>query len=480
MLIFIVTQIIYNTLLAWRIFMNTTGIIAEYNPFHNGHLHQINTIRKETGADNIVVIMSGDFVQRGTPAFTDKYLRTAMALEGGADFVFELPVIYSSASAGLFALGGIALLDSLGFVNNVCFGSECNDIQALKQAADIILNGSSLFNSSINTFVKSGFSYPAAQCMAIEKHFPGISGNICKVLKQPNNILAIEYLKAIKLLKSKITPFTIKRCDNGYNNKDYENNKGSFASAASIRNALSGKNSHFDAVAQFIPESTYNILLKNTERVNINENMFSGLLYYKLQSIICTSNVKETVLNLTTFLDVSEALANRIIKNLCNFTTFTDFAKTLKTKQYTYSRICRVLSHILLDIHTDNYNTAFPLELQNNLCSLQVTPYARLLGINKNKSHILRNIKNTVLITKTADAIKNFEKSKLLACHKLSGFAKKTFNKDIFAASLYRNIQYQNIYYCKGNNICLNNNICHINNICPDEYRAGIVARNFS
>ena len=187
----------YNNLLTGGIFMDTTGIIAEYNPFHNGHLHQISTIRRETGADNIVVIMSGDFVQRGTPAFTDKYLRTAMALEGGADFVFELPVIYSSASAGLFALGGIALLDSLGFVDSVCFGSECNDIQVLKQAADILLNSSSIFNSSINAFVKSGFSYPLAQSMAIEKHFPGISSNICKVLKQPNNILAIEYLKEI-------------------------------------------------------------------------------------------------------------------------------------------------------------------------------------------------------------------------------------------------------------------------------------------
>lgn len=445
--------------------MDTIGIIAEYNPFHNGHLHQINTIRRETGADNIVVIMSGDFVQRGTPAFTDKYLRTAMALEGGADFVFELPVIYSSASAGLFALGGIALLDSLGFANGVCFGSECNNIQVLEQAADIILNGSSLFNSSINTFVKSGFSYPAAQCMAVEKHFPGISGSICNVLKQPNNILAIEYLKAIKLLKSKITPFTIKRCDNGYNNKDYKNNKSLFASAASIRNALSGKTPGPCAAARFMPESTYNILSQNKARININEDMFSSLLYYKLESITCAGSVKEAVLKLTTFLDVSEALANRIVKSLCNFTTFTGFAKMLKTKQYTYSRICRALVHILLDIHTGSYNILSLLPEQSSLCPLQVTPYARLLGINKNKSHILRGIKNTVLITKTADAIKNFEKSSILALNNLSGFAKKTFIKDIFAASLYRNIQ------CQGSNIYQDSNLC------PDEYRAGIITK---
>ena len=221
-----------------KVLMKTTGIIAEYNPFHNGHMHQIKTIRRQTDTDIIVVVISGDFVQRGTPAFTDKYLRTAMALANGADFVFELPVIYAVSSAGLFALGGTALLESLGFVDSICFGSECNNITVLKQAADILLNGGSQFNSSVSQFVQSGISYPMAQNMAIQKHFPGIADKICQEAARPNNILGIEYLKALELLKSSITPYTIQRCDSGYNSQDYSLNNDKFISAAAIRNAF--------------------------------------------------------------------------------------------------------------------------------------------------------------------------------------------------------------------------------------------------
>lgn len=442
--------------------MNTTGIIAEYNPFHNGHLYQIATIRKETGADNIVVVMSGCFVQRGTPAFTDKYLRTAMALENGADFVFELPVIYASASAGLFALGGIALLDSLGFVDSICFGSECNNINILKNVAGILNNGGSRFNSSINMLVKSGVSYPAAQQMAAEKHFPDDVGDLCQVLGNPNDILATEYLKALKLTGSKITPFTIQRCDNGYNNKDYTDKRNNFVSAAAIRNLFSIEDNPLSAVSAFVPESTYNILSKNAGRININEDMFSDMLYYKLRSIINTYGTAGSIACLAKFLDVSDALSGRIIKNASNFNTFTEFAQILKTKQYTYSRICRSLLHILLDIYTGCYNVELPLSARSHISPLQVTPYARLLGMNRDKSHMLKNVQDTVLVTKIADAIKSFENSRLLLSHGLVDFARKTFEKDIFAADLYRRVSKRN------------------NNTCPDEYRAGVIIKKYT
>lgn len=442
-----------------KVLMKTTGIIAEYNPFHNGHLHQIKTIRHQTDTDVIVVVISGDFVQRGTPAFTDKYLRTAMALAGGADFVFELPVIYASASAGLFALGGMALLESLGFVDRVCFGSECNDINILKQAADILLNGGSRFNFSVSQFVQSGVSYPMAQRMAIQKHFPGIAGQICHVTASPNDILGIEYLKALELLKGSIIPFTIQRCGSGYNSQDYSVNKDNFISAAAIRNAFINESEPFNAVSGFIPLSTLDILSQNKERININENMFSGVLYYKLREIACTGNDKEAMKRLMEFLDVSEALAGRIIKNICNYNTFTGFVKMLKTKQYTYSRVCRSLIHILLNIRTDSYNIKLPVSTGDSINPLQVTPYARLLGMNKDRSHILKNIKNNVLVTKTADATRLFKNSILLKHHGLENFAKETFEKDIFAASLYRIISHQD------------------NNPCPDEYRAGIIIK---
>ncbi len=409
--------------------MKTTGIIAEYNPFHNGHKYQIETIRKRTGADNIVVVMSGNFVQRGTPAFTDKYLRTSMALYGGADFVFELPVIYATASAGLFALGGVSLLDSLGFVDSICFGSECDDIDILNMTADI-----TFFDEDVFNFVKSGEPYPKARQMAIEKHFPEHTEKICKVLDSPNDILAIEYLKALKLLKSNVKPFTIKRCDSGYNSKDYKNNKDKFISAAAIRNAFAIEHNPTKAISAFVPESTLQILSQNIDRVEINEDMFSNILYYKLRS-----NIYE----LAQFFDVSDMLANRIANKIDCYDNFTGFIKTLKTKDYTYSRISRSLLHILLDIRTNSFNIPLPLSLKNNIMSCQVTPYARLLGMNRDKSNILRNIKQTKLITKTADA-----------AEKLTDFAMQIFEKDIFAADIYRQIS---------------------NNICPDEYRAGIV-----
>lgn len=427
--------------------MKTIGIIAEYNPFHNGHAYQLEVIRRQTGAENIVIVMSGDFVQRGTPAFTDKYLRTNMALYNGADFVFELPAIYATASAGLFALGGVSLLNSLGFVDGICFGSECCDINILNIAADITLLDNDKFNSSINSFVKSGMLYPKARNMAIKKHFPKYADKICEVLENPNDILAIEYLKALKLLKSNIKPFIIKRNDNGYNSIDYKNNINGFASASAIRHIFATEKEPLKTAAVFIPESTFTILSQNINRANINEDMFSDILYYKLRSIVDKSNITETVCKLTEFFDISDMLANRIINKIDYYNSFTGFIKTLKTKDYTYSRISRSLMHILLDIRTDIFNMELPLSLKNNLNSYQITPYARLLGMNKSKSYILRNVKKTILITKTADASK-----------KLKSFSRQIFEKDIFAADIYRQVVYQNN-----------------KNTCPDEYRAGII-----
>ncbi len=440
-----------SVILIWRDgdFMRTTGIIAEYNPFHNGHAYQIDTIRRQTGADNIVIVMSGNFVQRGAPAFTDKYLRTSMALYGGADFVFELPVIYSTASAGLFALGGISMLDSLGFVDSICFGSECGSIDLLNMAADITLSDDYKFNSLVNSFVKSGLSYPKALYMAAEKHFPEYTGQICSMPGNPNDILAVEYLKALKLLKSNIKPFTLKRCDSGYNSTDYKNSTDNFASASAIRHIFSIEKEPLKAAASFIPESTLDIISQNINRTGVNEDMFSDILYYKLRSILDKSNIAKTTHMLAEFLDISAMLANRIANKIDCYDSFTGFIKTLKTKDYTYSRISRSLLHIILDIQTDNFNMPLPLSLKNRLDSCQITPYARLLGMNKSKSSILRNISRTTLVTKTADAAR-----------KLEAPAMQMFKKDIFAADIYRQACRRK---CK--------------NTCPDEYRPGVLIK---
>jgi len=458
--------------------MKTAGIIAEYNPFHNGHVFQIEEVRRQTGADNIVIVMSGDFVQRGTPAFTDKYLRTEMALAGGAGFVFELPVIYSSASAGLFALGGVSLLDSLGFVDYICFGVECADkasendiLDILGHVADIITCNSGGFNATIRQFIKAGFSYPEARCIAIEKHLPGYGSYISQIIENPNNILATEYLAALKLLKSNIKPFAVKRCDGGYNNIDYKNNTGRFASAAAVRNIFTNEKNALDKVSGFVPCSTLEILSRNSPRININEDMFSDMLYYKLRSITDQNNTRQAVYRLSEFFDVSCALANRIVNNINAYNNFPGFIMSLKTRDYTYSRIARALLHIMLDIRRDSFNIALPLSFKENINSWQVVPYARLLGMDKNKSSILRNIQKTALITKTADAEKSVKKTFSnnyragMDNSRLIKYAMEMFAKDIFAADIYR------MASCKstGNN--------HGKNTCPDEYRAGIIIK---
>ena len=243
--------------------MKAVGIIAEYNPFHNGHKYQIEQARRMTDADYVIVVMSGSFVQRGTPAWTDKYLRTQIALECGADMVFELPTAYATASAKDFAFGGVSLLQGLGFVDTLCFGSECGDIHALWNAAQFLADPGEAFETTIRELVGKGLSYPAARAQAYAMHAPtdniahpqstnmdgtlndmthpqhidmdstpDNSSTASSLLQSPNNILGIEYLLALKQLHSKIIPVTIARKDHGYHETTA---KDKYLSATGIR-----------------------------------------------------------------------------------------------------------------------------------------------------------------------------------------------------------------------------------------------------
>lgn len=194
--------------------MKTIGIVAEYNPFHNGHKYQIEQTKKQLGADNVVVVMSGNFVQRGGVAWTDKYLRTKMAIDCGADFVFELPTVFACASAETFALGSVALLDSLGFVDEICFGSEEGNLEILEKISSIL--NSNDYIKELEIYLKKGISFPVAREEYLKQHMPQYRDILPTLLKQPNNILGIEYIKALKRIGSHIKPVTIKRIDNGY------------------------------------------------------------------------------------------------------------------------------------------------------------------------------------------------------------------------------------------------------------------------
>lgn len=442
--------------------MKTIGIIAEYNPFHNGHKYQIEQAKKQLGADNVVVVMSGNFVQRGGFAWTDKYLRARMAIDCGADLVFELPTVFSCASAETFAFGSVALLDSLSFVDEICFGSEQGSLELISKIAHFLNNDD--YISEIDKYLKSGLSFPLAREKFITKIFPDEKENITSLLKQPNNILAIEYLKALNKLNSRIKPVTIKRMDAGYHstklgcannsNSDFGNMLSDIpaasplSSASAIRNAFNDKlftlsntykREKLKEIYEHIPKEVYEILSENTDRFPADNTHLNDMIYYKLLSFKLENRP------LDIFSDVSSDLSERIYNKLPEFNDFDSFADILKTKQYTHTRITRALTHILLDIKTADIQ-----EFNHSLCSKDRILYARLLGMNKNKSYLLRNITAIPVITKVANARNIFEK--FWSSKDISGI-NKMFAYDMFAANLYRH--------------CMNNTV-------PDEYRAGI------
>lgn len=443
--------------------MNTIGIIAEYNPFHNGHHYQIETIKAQTGAKHVVVVMSGDFVQRGTPAWTDKYLRAQMTLSCGADMVFELPVSFATASAEAFARAGVSILTSLCFVDGICFGSECDNLPLLQEIAEFLAVPSNSFEESIRLLTAKGISYPAARAQALSEYFNDPCQNNPTLFSAPNNILAIEYLKAIRQSDSHLIPFLIPRKDSGYHS---ENIGTAFASATAIRKAsfssiehiklLSNSkdtNSHFDTIkppnpkevflrtiASAVPKEVLHILEENDNRYPITENDFSTLLYYRL--------IKASPDD-TNILDMTEEILYRIQKRLPAFTSFSDFTEKIKTKQYTYSRISRVLLHCLLDI-TDLKNSSisneFSIEVQHNKnvsptdkFSLPYVPYARLLGFRREASILLRNETAIPIITKPADGLAQMKE--FYTEENYMNHACTLYNRDIFSSNLYQQVQ---------------------------------------
>ena len=212
-------------------FMKTAGIIAEYNPFHKGHEYQIRYTKEKLKADYVIVAMSGDYVQRGTPALISKHVRAEMALRCGADLVFEMPVSISTASAEAFAMGGVSLLDSLGVVDMLCFGSESGEISALRELAEILVEEPKEYKKLLKSFLSEGLTFPAARSQALTEYFKNprnfngddfdgvltpLLNEVTQILNTPNNILGIEYCKALLRLNSQSRPVTIRREGMGY------------------------------------------------------------------------------------------------------------------------------------------------------------------------------------------------------------------------------------------------------------------------
>ncbi|MCM1057677.1 MAG: nucleotidyltransferase [Firmicutes bacterium] len=368
--------------------MKVNGIIAEYNPFHNGHKYHLEESKRLTGADYSVVVISGNFIQRGDPALVDKHTRTEMALKNGADLVLELPTLYSASSAEYFATGAVSLLDKLGVVTHLCFGSECGDTVLLRQIAAILREEPADFKAELKAKMKQGLSYPSARNSALIHHCPSLAES-SKIFSSPNNILAIEYIKAILNQDSKMEPVTIRRLGAEYHDPAP---RSGYCSALAIRQALSDGRG-LSSVAHYMPDSARELL---SERLvlgrGICANDFSSALYYKLLS--------EKESGFDRYLDVSTDLSNRICKHLTEYKNFDDFCDLLKTKELTFTRISRCLLHILLNLTKEDMA----------VCSeLEHTPYARILGFRRDAEDLLTAIREQAsipLVTKLADAEK--------------------------------------------------------------------------
>lgn len=382
--------------------MKLVGLITEYNPFHNGHQYHIEKALEITGADAVVVVMSGDFVQRGAPAIMPKHLRTEAALKAGASLVIELPVCYATGSAEFFAYGAISLLDKLGCVDSVCFGSECGSIKVLQDLAKIIHEEPAQYKEFLNHHLRLGNSFPLARQKAMRDF---LKSNVAdSILGKPNNILGIEYLKALYRLNSNMKPYTIKRISSGYHDEALQE---IFSSATAIRKAISESAPEY--LYTQVPKSSISIFQENYQkRYPVYANDFSLLLKYKL--------LNETRDSLQRYADVSEELANRILNHLNDYRNFEQFCELLKTKELTYSRISRALIHILLDITESDYTEI---------------AYARMLGFRKDDAKVLSVIK---------------EHSKISFISRLSGELELTndgdsmLQKDIFTANLYESV----------------------------------------
>lgn len=360
--------------------MKVTAIIAEYNPFHKGHEYQLMHAKESTGADYILVIMSGDFTQRGEPAVIDKYTRAKMAVMNGADLVIELPLYYATGSAEYFAKGAISLLQKLGMVNYLAFGSECGDMGPLTKIADLLAFPSDKLTESISSYIKTGMTFPKARMTALSDLYPD-EPEMAEILSSPNNILGIEYIKALKQLNSDIIPFTTKRKGAGYNDSALS---GDYVSALSIREAFD-RGLTPDLLNEKLPKSCLDILsAEQGKSFPVTLNDFSDMLLYKLMS--------ERHIGFASYFDVTKDLSDRICNHLEQYKNPRSFMELLKTKELTYTRISRALLHILLNIKETDIDSQ--------------TYYGRVLAAKKESLPLISMITKTScipLITRFSD-----------------------------------------------------------------------------
>lgn len=347
---------------------NVLGIICEYNPFHNGHLYHLNEAKKVTNSDYSVAIISGNFAQRGEPSIVSKWAKTEMALKCGVDLVLELPVIYSISSAENFAYGATKILDSLDIVDYLAFGSECGDITILDDIVQVLIEEPKAYRTLLSHELSTGVSYPKAREKALLMYLANMR-RFANVLSSPNNILGIEYLKALKKQNSIIQPVTIKRQESDHNNNMFTSSS-RFASGSAIRSACLSTN--IDNLQKYMPEDSFYLLEDCLKKGNCVKDLscFDKEILYTLRKM-STSEIA----NLP---DVSEGLEYAIknAANSCN--SVVELLTLIDTKRYTKTRLQRIFLYAILGITKDDIQL-----------SKKITPYIRVLGFNENGKELI-------------------------------------------------------------------------------------------
>ncbi|MFR7544850.1 MAG: nucleotidyltransferase [Clostridia bacterium] len=383
------------------------GIIAEYNPFHNGHLLHLEKSKKICDAQYSVCVMSGNFVQRGNTSIVNKWIRAEMALKSGVDLVLELPTVYSISSAENFAEGSIKLLNSLKIVDTISFGSENSDINVLNRISSVLHEEPKQYLEFLNSESKKGLSFPKARENAILLYLN--DKKYLNILNQPNNTLAIEYLKALKKYKSHISPISVKREKVFYNSNCIVDE---YASATAIRNMII--NEQFNDIRKVVPASSYNLLMNEIEEGHlvIDISKFEKEILYAIRRL-SADDIKN-------FPEVTEGLENAIknASNSCN--NLSELINMIKSKRYTHTRIQRILLYILLNItKKDMY------------LSRKNIPYARILGYSPQGKELISEIYKANPKITLITSVKNFLDSSNNKTYKYM------LNKDILATNIY-------------------------------------------
>lgn len=393
--------------------MKVAGIIAEFNPFHNGHKYLIQEAKKKANADFIVVLMSGSFTQNGNVAIYDKFKRAKAAIENGVDLVIELPTFYSISSGEYFATGAIDLLNKLNIIDYVFFGSESGDINDISDIANVELINKEQILKLTKEEMKKGITYAKAHENALKSY---LTPPQIKELQKPNNILAIEYLKALKKTNSKIIPYTVKRKGNSISDTNIEKEE-NFTSATSIRQYIMLKKD-LKILEKYVPDDMYEIML--TQKPLLNDDIYNIIKFSILNNM-------KNIQNLQSINGITEGIENKIISALSISKSYDEFIHNIKSKRYTLSSIKRMILNILLNITKIDFNKLY----------LNIN-YAHILSMSSNGKTLLSslsNVSNINLLTKISPKVLNL----------LNGTDKQSLDIDIFASNILSILLNENI-----------------------------------